>query len=441
MVRPISRRCERKGDLMREVDLVGVGFGPSNISVAIAGLELQPGLRVEFHDAKSSFAWHPDLMFPEAEMQVSFLKDLVSMRNPRSAFSFLEYLRAKGRLPDFINLRTFYPSRTEFNDYYAWVADQFSDRVRWGSRVVGIVAAAGGRLDVTTRDETTGLEQTVRTKNLVVADGGTPYLPEGTATGDRLFHASESKRRLEQQFPDRLAPYRFNIVGAGQTTADLFVFLSSQYPEASITVSLRGFAMRPEDDTHFVNELFSPEMPDWFYSTSAEARALVLRDYASAAHSGASYDLIPRIYRTQYEARVVGSDRYRFDRLVQYVGGASTPEHAEVRYRSVEDGAERSERYDAVILATGYRYPTPLPLLQGAADLFETDDAGRYQLNRDYSVQTTDLNGPKVFLQGYAEATHGFSEVLLSLMPHRAAEIIESATEASASLGLPEPVA
>jgi L-ornithine N5-oxygenase len=286
-----------------------------------------------------------------------------------------------------------------------------------------------------------GREETVRTKNLVVADGGTPFIPGDTTIGERLFHASESKRRLEKQFPDRLAPYHFNIVGAGQTTADLFVFLSSQYPEASITVSLRGFAMRPEDDTHFVNELFSPEMPDWFYSTSAEAREKVLRDYASAAHSGASYDLIPRIYRTRYEARVVGSDRYRFDRLVQYVGGASGSDHAEVRYRSVEDGTERCERYDAVILATGYRYPTPLSFLQGAADLFETDDTGRYLLNRDYSVRTADSNGPKVFLQGYAESTHGFSEILLSLMPHRAAEIVESAAEASAYVGLTERVA
>lgn len=426
---------------MREVDLVGVGFGPSNISVAIAGVEMRPNLRMEFHDAKPSFAWHPDLMFPEAEMQVSFLKDLVSMRNPRSEFSFLEYLRVHGRLHEFINLRTFYPSRTEFNDYYGWAAAQLEDRVTWGSRVVDVAEVNGRSLDVTLADVTGGQLQTVRTRNLVVADGGTPFVPEGTILGKRLFHASESKRRLEEQFPDRLAPYRFNIVGAGQTTADLFVFLSGQYPEASITVSLRGFAMRPEDDTHFVNELFSPEMPDWFYSTSTEARERVLREYASAAHSGASYDLIPRIYRTRYEARVAGSDRYRFNRLVEYVGGASRDDLAEVRYRSVEDGSETTERYDVVILATGYRYPTPLPLLAGLAGHFRVDTKERYLINRDYSVRTIDADGPKVFLQGYAEATHGFSEVLLSLMPHRAAEIVESVATAAASACLAEPAA
>lgn len=416
---------------MRTVDLIGVGFGPSNVAVAVAGKELRPDLSMEFFDQKAEFAWHPDLMFPEAEMQVSFLKDLVSMRNPRSAFSFLEYLRDKGRLHEFINLRTFYPSRTEFNDYYRWVADSFSHRVGWGRRVIGVRRCDSLHLEVRTTDGD-GHEEVVRTRNLVLADGGKPHIPGKSILGDRLFHASESKRRLEQRFPDRLAPYRFNIVGAGQTTADLFVFLSTQYPEASITVSLRSFAMRPEDDTHFVNELFAPEMPDWFFSTSAHAREQVLRDYASAAHSGASYDLIPRIYRALYEAKVVGGDQYRFNRLVEYVGGESLVDRAEARFRSIETGEERTEHYDAVILATGYRYPMPSPLLADLAEMFVLDADGRYALNRDYSIRTMDEEAPRVYLQGYAEASHGFSEVLLSLMPHRAAEIIGSAAPSAA---------
>ena len=122
-------------------------------------------------------------------------------------------------------------------------------------------------------------------------------------------------------------------------------------------------------------------------------------------------------------------------RLCPIVGGASKSDHAEVRYRSIEDGSERTDRFDAVILATGYRYPMPLPLLDSLADRFEFDPDGRYLLNRDYSIRTVNSDGPKVFLQGYAEATHGFSEVLLSLMPQRAAEIVESAAAASADSG------
>ncbi|MBQ3659658.1 MAG: PDZ domain-containing protein, partial [Bacteroidales bacterium] len=36
-------------------------------------------------------------------MQVSYLKDLATLRNPRSGFSFVSYLHDRGRLVDFIN--------------------------------------------------------------------------------------------------------------------------------------------------------------------------------------------------------------------------------------------------------------------------------------------------------------------------------------------------
>lgn len=165
---------------MREVDLVGVGFGPSNIAVAVAGVEVCPEFNMEFFDVRSEFAWHPDLMFPDAEMQVPFLKDLVTMRNPRSAFSFLEYLRAKTRLHDFINLRTFFPSRVEFSDYYRWVADQFSDCVHCGRRVVRVARADQTHLEVVTVDAAGFNEDTVLTRSLVLADGGKPHIPGKT---------------------------------------------------------------------------------------------------------------------------------------------------------------------------------------------------------------------------------------------------------------------
>lgn len=37
------------------------------------------------------------MLIDDATMQVSFLKDLVTLRNPASEFSFLCYLQSKGR--------------------------------------------------------------------------------------------------------------------------------------------------------------------------------------------------------------------------------------------------------------------------------------------------------------------------------------------------------
>lgn len=46
-------------------------------------------------------------------MQVSFLKDLVTLRDPTSKFTFLNFMHKTGRLVDFFNLYTFLSLRTE----------------------------------------------------------------------------------------------------------------------------------------------------------------------------------------------------------------------------------------------------------------------------------------------------------------------------------------
>lgn len=49
-----------------------------------------------FLDQKPSFNWHSELMFSDADMQTSFLKDLVTPVDPTSPYSFLNYLVEHG---------------------------------------------------------------------------------------------------------------------------------------------------------------------------------------------------------------------------------------------------------------------------------------------------------------------------------------------------------
>ncbi|MEU9474362.1 SidA/IucD/PvdA family monooxygenase [Streptomyces sp. NPDC048191] len=413
-------------------DLVGIGFGPSNLAVAIALEESGRPLRSLFFDRKPGFAWHSGLMFDGAEMQVSFTKDLITMCNPRSRYSFLNYLAEQGRdrLAKFINLRTFYPTRVEFNDYYAWAAEQFDDIVRWGTEVVEVTAVPGEHgtdlLRVLVRDLAGGETSAVLTRNLVIAPGGVPNVPEGVELGERVFHASETRERLETGFGDLSAPYHFNVVGSGQTSADVFMHLRRSYPNARITTNIRGFAMRPEDDTHFVNELFLPEFPDWFYRQSGEFRQRIIDDYGLAAHTGVSYDLIPQIYREYYEDLSSRRGALTLHRLTELVGAHSDADRATATYFHLDSGATSQVDADAVILATGYRYPMPIPALAGLAGHLRMETPERYAIRRDYAIESAEDFRPRIYLQGFAEATHGFSEVLLSLMPVRAAEIIES---------------
>ena len=110
-------------------DFIGAGFGPSNMSLAVAMEEVaqlkQRNLTHCFIEKQNQFQWHGGMLLDNTRMQISFLKDLATIRNPASRYTFLNYLHEKGRLEDFINLKTFYPSRQEFNDYLTWVASSF----------------------------------------------------------------------------------------------------------------------------------------------------------------------------------------------------------------------------------------------------------------------------------------------------------------------------
>ncbi len=105
-----------------EHDVIGVGFGPSNLALAIAldecakrsrakcaplFVEKQPPLHLAWRHAASRQR-HADI--------VSQGSGLLA-RSDFSPFTFVNYLHKRGRLLDFINCRTFYPSRVEFNDY------------------------------------------------------------------------------------------------------------------------------------------------------------------------------------------------------------------------------------------------------------------------------------------------------------------------------------
>jgi len=117
------------------LDVVGVGFGPSNLALAIAitgynaGAGTDERLSVRFVERQGRFGWHRGMLIEDATMQVSFLKDLVTLRNPTSPFRFLSYLHDCDRLIDFINYGSFFPTRIEFHDYLEWAAARFEGQV------------------------------------------------------------------------------------------------------------------------------------------------------------------------------------------------------------------------------------------------------------------------------------------------------------------------
>lgn len=66
------------------------------------------------------------MLLPTAKMQLPFYADLVTLANPCSRFTYLNYLKSVGRLFKFAVNESYYPYRSEYNNYCQWVAKQLN---------------------------------------------------------------------------------------------------------------------------------------------------------------------------------------------------------------------------------------------------------------------------------------------------------------------------
>lgn len=424
----------------REVvhDVLGIGFGPANLALA-AALEEEAeaaggrDLRRIFLERKPEPIWHPGMLIEDSLIQISVLKDLVTVRNPQSRFTFLNYLKVKDRLFEFLNLRDLFPTRIEFNDYLCWAAGELGSQVRFGREVVSVAPVAEeGRevelLRVVARDVTTGASEEYLTRNLVLATGGVPCFPEGfePVPGGRAFHSSESMLRLDRDFPDKEAPYRFVVVGSGQSAAELFHHLITRYRNADVTATIRRYAYKPVDDSHFTNEIFFPQMVDFLYGLPEGKRRMVQDDCRDVNYAVVDTPLIRQIYRCLYQEKVLGRNRARILPYLHLEELAETEGVVMARFRDLLKDQDVFLEADGLILCTGYRWPREHPLLDGLSGYIQKGGSNEYKIERDYRLTTTASFSPGIFLQGFAEGTHGASETVLSLVAIRAGDILKS---------------
>lgn len=197
------------------VDVLGIGYGPANLatSVAIADRNASSGkhLSAAFIESHPSFLWHPGMMIEGSRMQISFLKDLATMRDPSSRYTFLSYLHEHDRLASFINCSTTTPTRREFSDYLSWAARKVADSgngvaVHYGETVESVEPVMGDDgielVSVTSRRIEDDQLVTRRARNLVVSSGGSAHLPEELKSLQRsgsadILHTSEYLVKLE----------------------------------------------------------------------------------------------------------------------------------------------------------------------------------------------------------------------------------------------------
>ncbi|GFP55861.1 L-ornithine N(5)-monooxygenase [Trichoderma asperellum] len=462
-----------------EFDLICVGFGPASLAIAVAlhdaiasGQQLLPNgssPKILFIEKQTRFAWHAGMLLPGAKMQISFVKDLATLRDPRSEFTFLNYLHRNGRLVDFTNLGTFLPARVEYEDYLRWCASFFEHLVQYGQEVVSVspetkTGDSTRTFAVRSRNPKTGETLSFRGRNVLIAAGGQPNFPKSfPAKHPRIIHSSQYAYMVPEILSKKDAPYRVAVLGAGQSAAEIFHNIQTLYPNSKTALVMRPEFLKPSDDSPFVNSVFNPEYIDTLFPKSARHRNNFLTEARATNYGVVRLNLIEEMYERQYDQkRELGPDEKTWPHRI--MGGRQITsieprgDALELKIQHISDSEfegfvdlvdEETLEVDLLIAATGYQRNAHVGMLRDTWDMLpkaspvgqeyhkgitgwkvETDQGERkLAVSRDYQVQYKPGSVAKdsgIWLQGCCEGTHGLSDTLLSVLATRSAEIVNS---------------
>ncbi|MGI5452287.1 lysine N(6)-hydroxylase/L-ornithine N(5)-oxygenase family protein [Streptomyces sp. CA-249302] len=420
-------------------DVLGIGFGPSNLALAIAidehNAELPPGERLNalFLERQSGFGWHRGMLIDDATMQVSFLKDLVTLRDPASDFSFLCFLRERGRLIDFLNQKTLFPLRVEFHEYFEWAAERVRHLVAYDHVVVAVdpvrdESGAVAHFDVVCRDpERPGRTVTYRARDISVAVGLEPHVPPGVELTERVWHNSQLLPRVTELAAAGTPVKRALVLGAGQSAAETVDYLHRSFPEAEVCAVFAKYGYTPADDSPFANRIFDPEAVDTYFVAPSEVKQSLFDYHRSTNYSVVDMELIEALYATSYQEKVAGRERLRFLNVSRIRDVLARDDGSlDITVEYLPTGEQQVLRADVLVHATGYRPRDLTDLLGEAAKICLRDDEDALRVSRDHRVETAPDVSAGIYLQGGTEHTHGLTSTLLSTTAIRAGEIHRS---------------
>ena len=401
---------------MDVLDLIGIGIGPFNLS--LAALADRTELKTLFFEKEASFSWHPGLTLPGSQLQVSPLKDCVTLVDPTSRYSFLNYLAARRRLYNFANRRGGQTSRREFTDYYRWVAGQLRS-LRFDEEVECVARSQGGYTIKTGGGE-------YKARALVVGVGVAPKVPECVRShqGDRIYHVADFLNRPSVRPNERVL-----VVGGGQSGAEVVEHLLGTLGIGKVTWITSRSNLFTMDDSAFVNEAFTPTYSRRFHGLSLTRRRRIVED-EKLTSDGISAGLSNRLYDLFYEMSVEG----RLETTVALLTDVRMEDVSSghnVRYahlRSAVTGLGCTVEVDRIVLATGFE-PRSSPMIEDLLSQSRLEE-GAPVLGRDYAVEfccdEEEHQAGKLFLQNRSRVQHGLQSVNLSLVAYRNSLIINS---------------
>jgi lysine N6-hydroxylase len=395
---------------------VGIGVGPTNLSLASL-MHSHPEVTNLFLDEKARFEWHDGQQIPGASIQVSMIKDLVSLSEPTSEFSFLSYLYEVGRIYHFLNAQFDAVPRQEFRNYMEW-ASRKNENIVFGQRV--------HLVEYQDRFVVRATGMTVTADNIVVGVGVQPWVPPQALAhlGERQFHVSEFLAKASA-----VGGLRVGVVGGGQSGAEAFGDLISrtgdQSPRRVVWISRRPNYL-PIDDSPFTNDYYSPSYSDYFASLDPRTRqALNARDILTS--DGISEATLRKIYQRIYTRCFIEGDcdlvALYPNRQVTAVAGAQAGAWNLKLAHHDHDGVSENVELDVVIWATGFR-PAPMSFLEPIASRLAREGE-EYKVDDSFAVRWDGPAEHNIFVQNAVRGQRGLADPNLSLNAWRSQRILD----------------
>ncbi|MET9799896.1 SidA/IucD/PvdA family monooxygenase [Streptomyces sp. NPDC006368] len=417
-------------------DLVGIGIGPFNLSLAALAHGVPGGLATAFFEQRHTFSWHPGLLIEGTTLQVPFLADLVTLADPTSPWSFLNYLRGRDRLYPFYFAERFHIQRAEYDAYCRWVSDHVPglhfghqvDAVRWNPER-DVFEVDYTQLDADGQAEALGR---THTRHIVLGVGTEPYIPEplkplAEAPTVPVLHSSDY---LDHR--DRLiAAEHVTVIGSGQSGAEIFLDLLRARPVGAEKLHwlARTEAFAPMEYSKLGLEHFTPDYTRYFHALPEQVRNdLVPRQWQ--LHKGIDAHTIADIHDELYRRTLHGGwpDAVLTPGVSVRTAGRLATTKVELHVEHTQQGTRDRITTDAVVLATGYRERPLDRILTGLDPYMRRDSADRPRIDDTYRLVLDPSVTGAVHVQNAETHTHGVGTPDLGLAAWRAATILNSLT-------------
>jgi lysine N6-hydroxylase len=393
---------------------VGVGVGPSNLSLASLA-DGRPELRTIFFEKKPSFGWHDGMLLRDLHLQVSLFKDLVTLADPKNRFSFLSYLHSQGKIYHYINAHFDSVPLQEYANYLNW-ASANNANVHFGEEVVKVDFDGAFQVETTKRR--------LVAHNISIGVGTEPFVPEFARghLGDTNFHTTDLGYHT-----NCYAGKRVTVVGGGQAGGEAVLHLLGQVPAnrpAAVTWISRRANYAPLDDSPFTNDFFMPSYSDYFAAQRSEVRHDFVREHVLAS-DGVSEHTLRDIYQAIYRLKFVDGPKQEISlrpgRTVTAL--AKGPGGWTLTSTHHDSGARERLDTDIVVWATGLR-PGRTDFLQPIRHLIDRE-GDEFRIDDDFAVQWDGPSDRRLFVLNGARHQRGLADPNLSLLAWRSQRVID----------------